>query len=239
MFSASLVMIPSVKTDADSEYKITSLSDYYDKVSRQIYDREAYRYYTVADPSLADSVVYIDMTALAQHYNPDDPLLSGCYLIYYLDTIYTEYSSSKLKVRIKFPYNKRDMDRHFEKMERLSKELKGDTDYDTVLNVHKYLIEHFDYDDSTSMKNHTDIDGFKDGVMVCSGYGLAAYYLLNKMGVETRIITGYGGEGDGPSNHMWNMVKVDGQWYNLDITWDDLGGDHISYNYFLKNEESL
>ncbi|MCR5542821.1 MAG: hypothetical protein K6F55_01620 [Eubacterium sp.] len=229
----------SYSAGSDSSTQIKSISDYYDKLARQIYDREAYRYYEVEDTSLRDALVHIDMAAFGRHYNSKEPLLSGSYLSYYLETVYTEYSAGKLKVRINFPYNKPDMDRHFEKMEKLSKELKGDTDYETVLNVHNYLIDHFDYDDSSSMKNHTDIDGFKDGVMVCSGYGLATYYLLNKAGVDTRIITGYGGEGDGPSNHLWNMVKLDGQWYNLDVTWDDLGGENKTYNYFLKSDKDF
>ena len=131
------------------------------------------------------------------------------------------------------------MDDHFEQLERLSERLKGKSDYDSVLKVHDYLIEHFEYDYSTKMANHTDIDGFKDGVMVCSGYSLAAYYLLNKAGVETRLITGYGGDGEPTNNHMWNIVMVDGNWYNLDVTWDDRGGENKSYDYFLKSDQDF
>ena len=62
---------------------------------------------------------------------------------------------------------------------------------------------------------------------------------LNKAGVETRLITGHSGEGDGPDNHMWNAVKLDGEWYNLDITWDDLGQGGKNYDYFLKSDSSF
>ena len=240
VFIAVCMGNPSVYSDAASGVDtITSTDDYYDKLAHQIYDREAYRYYSVDDPALADKYVHIDMKALAHHYNKDNPLISGCYLIYYLDTIYTEYNSSGLKVMISFPYNKGKMDEHFEELDRLSERLKGKSDYDTVLSVHDYLIEHFEYDYNTNMANHTDIDGFEDGVMVCSGYSLAAYYLLNKAGVETRLVTGYGGDGEPTNNHMWNIVKVDGQWYNLDITWDDEGGANKSYEYFLKCDDDF
>ena len=234
------MMTPSLGSFAASDDDtVTSTKDYYDKLAHQVYDREAYRYYKVDNPALADNYVHIDMNAFAHHYNKDNPLISGCYLIYYLDTIYTEYSPSGLKVRIKFPYNKGRMDEHFEQLERLSNRLKGKSDYDTVLKVHDYLIEHFEYDYNTKMANHTDIDGFKDGVMVCSGYSLAAYYLLNKVGVETRVVTGFGGDGEPTNNHMWNIVKVDGQWYNLDITWDDRGGKNKTYEYFLKCDDDF
>ena len=43
-------------------------------------------------------------------------------------------------------------------------------------------------------------------------------------------------------NHGWNKVKVDGNWYNLDVTWDDPVPDkkgHISYGYFLVSDSQL
>ena len=223
--------------NAKEDIKVTSINDYYDKLARQIYDRDLYRSYIVDDLDLVDSILHINMAEFSCHYNPDDPLVSGCYLMYYTETIFSDQENKRVKVRIKFPYNKREMDAHFEKLDRLSSRLKGKSDYDTVKNVHDYLIENFEYDHKTSMVNHTDIDGFRDGVMVCSGYGLAAYYLLNKAGVETRIITGYGGDGTGALNHMWNAVKLDGKWYNLDITWDDLGQGGKIYTYFLKSDD--
>ena len=37
-----------------------------------------------------------------------------------------------------------------------------------------------------------------------------------EVGVDARIITGYGG---GP--HAWNIVELDGKYYNVDVTWDE------------------
>lgn len=31
---------------------------------------------------------------------------------------------------------------------------------------------------------------------------------------------------------MWNMIKLDGQWYNMDVTWDDPIGGSLKYDYF-------
>ena len=43
--------------------------------------------------------------------------------------------------------------------------------------------------------------------------------------------------------HGWNIVKVDGNWYNIDLTWDDpitKSGKHvIRYDYFLKNAKEF
>ena len=71
--------------------------------------------------------------------------------------------------------------------------------------------------------------------MVCNGYAMATFYLCNKAGVETRFIRGIGGN-DTKVNHAWNAVKIDGKWYNIDVTWDDKGGFGISYEYFLKSD---
>lgn len=171
------------------------------------------------------------------HYNAAAPLQSGCYLTYYFNSIHLTYQQGILRIVVKFPYFKEEMERHFAKMETLTGELKGNSDYETIQNVHDYLIDHFEYDRRTEYRNYTDIDGFRDQTMVCSGYSLAAYFLLNKAGIPARIITGYGGNGAATeSNHMWNMVQLDGNWYNMDITWDDAGGAYKRYTFFLKSD---
>ncbi len=229
------VVTASAVTVSAAKNEVNTKEEFYDLLAQQIYDREALGYYTVTDSTLMDSLYHLDMEAFSCHYNAEEPLLSGCYLIYYVDTIYTTYQNQTLKVMINFPYPKGNMDEHFEMMARLAQSLKGETDYDTIVNVHDYLIDNYEYDHRSSMENHTDIDGFKDGVMVCSGYGLATYYLLNEAGVETRILTGDGGGGP----HMWNLVKLGDEWYNLDVTWDDRGNMPKSYDYFLKSDKDF
>ena len=127
------------------------------------------------------------------------------------------------------------MDSHFNKMSELAESLKGKDDYETVKNIHDYLIKNFDYDYRKNNENYTDIEGFRDGVMVCNGYAMATFYLCNKAGIDARLIIGIGGN-DTTINHAWNVVKIDGNWYNMDVTWDDQGGDKISYKYFLKSD---
>ena len=241
MAGAFYVVCPAGdRVQAVQQVKVTTMDEFYNELSDQIYERDAFRYYEV-DQKLAREI--IDMKTLVPyqcHYNPDDPFRSGCYLAYYLNSISFSYDSRKLKVLISFPYTSESMDAHFAKLESLAQQLKGKTDYETIVNVHDYLCDNFEYDFKTEMENHTDIDGFRDGVMVCSGYGLAAYFLLNKAGINTRTVIG-SSEEDSPNdiNHMWNMVELDGNWYNLDITWDDQGNGRKYYRYFLKSDEDF
>ena len=43
--------------------------------------------------------------------------------------------------------------------------------------------------------------------------------------------------------HVWNAVKLDGQWYHLDLTWDDpvsnTGEDILDYKFFLVKNKDL
>ena len=62
---------------------------------------------------------------------------------------------------------------------------------------------------------------------VCQGYASLFYRLALDTGVDTRVISG---EAGGP--HAWNIVKLNGKYYNLDSTWD---AGRSAYAYFLKN----
>lgn len=52
---------------------------------------------------------------------------------------------------------------------------------------------------------------------ICMGYAATFDALAKKMGLESIVVTGKTRR----SNHAWNKVKIDGQWYNVDTTWDD------------------
>ena len=58
---------------------------------------------------------------------------------------------------------------------------------------------------------------------------------MNNLGIESGICTG--------SNHAWNYVKVNGKYYWLDTTWDDLDsyatGYQAEHTYFLVNSDML
>lgn len=77
------------------------------------------------------------------------------------------------------------------------------------------------------------------GSIQCSGYAKGMQYLCDKAGIESMVITG---KNDSDFSHAWNVVKVDGAWYNIDATWDDpilktADVNNIRYNYFLVPDE--
>lgn len=110
-------------------------------------------------------------------------------------------------------------------------DLSRETDYTKVKLLYEYLCTHYVYDDS--LTKFSAYDGLTTGSMVCQGYALLAYRVMWEAGIPCRIITGT----SGGENHAWNIVKLDGRWYNLDATWDaapEIGGV-MSWTYFLKS----
>ena len=67
---------------------------------------------------------------------------------------------------------------------------------------------------------------------MCQGYATLFYRLALEAGLDARVIAGVAGGG----NHAWNIVKINGSYYNLDSTWD-AGRD--PYDYFLKNMDDF
>ena len=71
------------------------------------------------------------------------------------------------------------------------------------------------------------------GSAVCEGYAHAMCLLLNKVGLDCYYANGYGEN----APHMWNTVKIYGEWYHLDATWDD--NENAYYNYFNLSDERI
>lgn len=89
----------------------------------------------------------------------------------------------------------------------------GMSDEDKVKAVHNYIVSNVEYD--TSLSRFTAYDALYEGKAVCQGYSLLGYKMLNDIGIPTRIIS------SAQMNHSWNLVRVNGQWYHMDMTWDD------------------
>ena len=54
-------------------------------------------------------------------------------------------------------------------------------------------------------------------------YALAFQRIMQEMKIPCMYVKG--------KDHAWNMVKLKGKWYFVDVTWDDSFG---GYKYFLK-----
>jgi transglutaminase/protease-like cytokinesis protein 3 len=106
---------------------------------------------------------------------------------------------------------------------------KNMSDIDKIKAINKYIIDRYEYDDSLVSNNV--YSALTTGKTVCQGYAMTAYKMFSLVGIENKIIIG---ELDGIA-HGWNMVKVDGKWYNLDVTNNDVTNN----KYFLRDDRTL
>ena len=178
------------------------------------------------------------------YYCEDNPLISTSYLGRYGDQpmnyswgkkyVQDEYKY-RIGITVSYKYTKDEIQSHMSDMSNLAKELQGNTDYESVKAVHDYLTEHFEWGDG----NGDDIIGFREGKMDCVGYAMATFALLTNMNIPVRIVDGYVFVDGEEYNNCWNIVELDGKWYNLDVSWDDNGEYETRYDWFLRNNEDF
>ena len=99
--------------------------------------------------------------------------------------------------------------------------------------MHDWLTNNADYDLSANPSYRPE------GVLllgkgVCDSYSRSYSMLLNRVGVEARYVSNTRG------NHSWNVVKLGGIWYHVDVTWDDpAGGGQENHRFFLISDDRI
>lgn len=89
------------------------------------------------------------------------------------------------------------------------------SDLDKIIYLHDTIVDMTDYRLLDNKTIYTASGVFLDRTAVCAGYAKAFNVLLNRIGLETGYVVGTS------LNHGWTYVKLDGQWYHVDPTWDD------------------
>lgn len=147
------------------------------------------------------------------------------------------------------------------------------SDYDKVKEVHNLIITHAAYfnllsqegdkipgrwyhdsistDTINNISVHSAYAIAKTGIGVCQAYAGLFQKFMERFGIEsyyvvgTTRIKGETGEVEG-DGHAWNKLKLNGNYYNIDLTWDDptdgpgkqqeslSGYEH--YKYFLRSD---
>lgn len=119
-------------------------------------------------------------------------------------------------------------------------------DAEKILRIHDYLVNNNRYNTKNMDEPHNYLayGSLVKGSCVCQGYADGCLVLCQAAGLEAVYVSGEGIGSDGSSEpHGWNAVKVDGEWYMVDTTWDDpvasTGEDILQYDYFLVTNKVL
>jgi hypothetical protein len=155
--------------------------------------------------------------------------------------------------RLQFKYRK-DKATCLSHLEQLSKRVDeiiqeiikpGMTGYEKEQAVHDYIITNTRYDMENYKKGTIPPESYSAygtlvlGIGVCEGYAESMKLILDRLGTECLLVPG----NSKGQNHVWNMVKIDGSYYHVDITWDDPvssdGTDLLIYDYFNLTDSEM
>ena len=119
-------------------------------------------------------------------------------------------------------------------MEVVLKNVKKGVFYDLNVDFKSNLISGI-YDEENRFESYTAYNLITSGFSICGGYSDIIAIYLNKLGIKNYKITS--------TNHIWNLVELDGAWYHLDATWDDPvasdGKQYLIHNFFIIPTDKL
>ena len=117
----------------------------------------------------------------------------------------------------------------------------GLDDFEKEVYLHDYLIENTDYEINNKPLSNTVCGALIDKKSACVGYAQAMKMLLNAVGIDCITVCGEADDGTRQENHMYNQVKIEGEWYNLDPTWDDAVGEYptLTHKFFNLTDKDL
>lgn len=150
---------------------------------------------------------------------------------------YEENGSYRVVLSPTYIYTPQEIEDRVSKIEQICSEVinnaRFSSDYEKVKAAHDFIINRTIYDLSYLQ---TDISVFLiEGRGVCNGYARTFKYLMDRLGVPVIFLES--------SDHAWNLVCVDGKWYQIDTTWDDPvledGTQLLNYTYFCITDEEM
>lgn len=105
------------------------------------------------------------------------------------------------------------------------------TDMEKVIALHDWVCSNTKYTEGSisERENHCDVSIFMNEYTVCEGYARACNLLYHEAGLESWYVNS--------SDHAWNIVNVEGNYFHVDTTWDDIDG--TSRKWFMKSDEEF
>ena len=109
------------------------------------------------------------------------------------------------------------------------------SEYAKALWLHDWLLDQLEYDKTLKWSSAESALTRKLGT--CQAYESAYAKLLTAAGIENSETR------DTDDGHTWNAMKLDGQWYQTDCTWDDSSNNWYSFDqrrlYFGLTDELM
>lgn len=110
------------------------------------------------------------------------------------------------------------------------------SDFKKAVIIHDELALKCSYFTDSGMNYATAYEAIVNKKANCQGYSEAYSYLLSLVGVKSELVESTA------MNHAWNKVCIDGEYYHVDLTWDDPVPNkdgHVDHTYFLLSDEAI
>ena len=157
---------------------------------------------------------------------------------------YTYYPGDTLAIEVLLTYDNSHDDNAFQKAtkEALAVVKSGMSDLEKAIALHDYLAVNCEYDkenydnDTIPADSYTAYGVLVNRVAVCQGYALAYKYLLNQIGIDCYMVSSKS------MNHAWNLIVLNGKYYQIDVTWDDPTWDRIGrarHKYMFRSDNAF
>lgn len=104
-------------------------------------------------------------------------------------------------------------------------------DFHRAKAINDFVVQLATYSGEDASEGQSVYELISQETGVCQAYTLLAYRLFLAAGLDAKYVYGYSDN----QLHAWNLVSVNGDWYHVDTTWNDVNPDEpyaISYEYF-------
>lgn len=160
---------------------------------------------------------------------------------------YYEFDDGTLVAEMNYTVTGEELDNDIEVLSSVVNEIIANapnnaSDYDVELYLNEYLISHCAYQPE-GIEKHNAYGALVLGQAVCDGYSHAFQLLCRSLGIECTVIEGTSEFNENADDgHMWNCVLLNGDWYHVDVTWNDTVNaicEAERYFYLNLNDEMI
>ena len=148
-------------------------------------------------------------------------------------------TSGEVTINVTKLYSDNDIDKINKGVDELLNKLVTNdmSDDDKLLAIHDYIINNTRYDvNKSNDASYTALGPLFNGTAVCSGYADLMAIFATRLGLKNYKVAS--------NTHVWNAIYVNGEWLNLDLTWDDpitkdSDVDTLQHDFFLIKTSKL
>lgn len=158
---------------------------------------------------------------------------------YYPDSSAVEMIPKYLFTKDKIKEHRQAMESRVKKLARQAVELdeKGKELY-----IHDFIVENVKYDKLKKEYSHEIIGALGNGVAVCEGMAKAVKILCDEMNLWCIIALSEANPDKGIKyRHAWNVIRINGQYYHMDATFDNTlsRDDTVRYDYLNLSDKQI